>query len=171
MIFLHYVDKKGTLLAFGAYETFDIHYALYKYEKGHIRKLIQHENYIEVWLRAFEPMRLVVDEEYSVCVDSQGFLIGFDDNVSIPSDWKKSGFSRRVLKRYLPADIIENPYKSPTEELYYSVDSLSSEDEHKTAEEIEKELDEIHKKEMETTEEAPVAYDLYFSIKKTGFYS
>ncbi len=169
MIFLHYVDKKGTLLAFGAHDNYDIHYALYKYESGHIRKLIQHEHYIEVWLRAVEPTKLIVDEDYDVCINNQGFLIGFGRS-SLPADWKKSGFTKRVLKRYLPPEIIENPYCSPQEELYYSVESRSSEEEQKTAEEIERELDELHKKTMEADEE-PVSYDLYFSVNKTGFYS
>lgn len=165
MYFIKYLNNSSDLAIFEARDKFDLYYTFYKYEIGHVSDISMKENHVEILLYTGET-KPKPDTNYRPVVTESGTIL-YLEGATYPGDWKFKQYTTNLMTKY---DAADHETISEPDEDYYSVSEHILTSESETEEDILKKLEEQNDEEEEETMEDR-ATNIYYSVKKTGFYT
>lgn len=160
MWFDRYSGNTAEFAIFTANSSHDIKYAIYLHETGRLYRFIPHGKYIEIWIKVSrETTHLRSDTEYSPCPDKNGYLVSLNSYFIDPL-WK-------CPEKY---EFVSSDSDDTADCEYEYFVSDSDPDPQPSAEEVEKQLEKNNSENHSDVEEE-TATNLYYSFKKTGYYT
>ena len=166
MWFERYAGSKFEFAIFHADSAYDIDYCIFLKETKRLVKFIPLTGSIHIWIKIDTDFNLRPDFEYNPCVDDHGYLISLQNSFIDPF-WKCPETYNSIR--------IEEYDDSSENDLYASSCHSENDDPQPSAEAIEKELEkndlDSRLRDNEEEAEEDIISNLYFSVRRTGYYT